>query len=286
MSDPRSHYVTVLDRELHYMEWGERGKPPLVMWHGLARTGRDFDDIARALAGERHIVVPDTIGRGFSQWSPAPEREYCYDFYARLATGLLDALKLATVDWLGTSMGGAIAIRAGAGPLKGRIRRLVLNDIGPEVAPAAIERIRSYAGKPPRFDRVSELEAYFRQVYKPFGHLTDAQWHRLTESSARRLPDGGITTHYDPKMVLQFELHPNDNDQWPQWDALDCEVLCLRGAQSDLLLPETAAAMTRRGPRCRLVTVEGCGHAPALNVPEQIALVRDFLSAPRASTAS
>ena len=92
-------------------------------------------------------VVPDTIGRGFSQWSPAPEREYCYDFYARLATGLLDALNLATVDWLGTSMGGAIAIRAGAGPLKGRIRRLVLNDIGPEVAPAAIERIRSYAGR-------------------------------------------------------------------------------------------------------------------------------------------
>ncbi len=278
MTDPRSCYATVLDRELHYIEWGERGKSPLVMWHGLARTGRDFDDIALALAGDRHIIVPDTIGRGLSQWSPAPEQEYCYDFYARLATALIDRLDLGTVDWLGTSMGAAIAIRAGAGPLKGRIRRLVLNDIGPQVASAAVERIRSYAGKPPRFDRVSELEAYFRQVYKPYGYLSDAQWRRLTETSTRRLPDGGITTHYDPKMVLQFECHPNDSDQWPQWETLECEILCLRGAQSDLLLPETAAAMQRRNPRCRVVTIEGCGHAPALNVPEQIAIVAEFLA--------
>ncbi|HEX2215316.1 MAG TPA: alpha/beta hydrolase [Xanthobacteraceae bacterium] len=277
MTEPRSRYVTVHARELHYMEWGARGQPPLVMWHGLARTGRDFDDIARALAGEWHIIAPDTIGRGLSQWSPAPEREYCYDFYAGLATGLLDALGLGMVDWLGTSMGGAIAIRAGAGPLKGRIRRLILNDIGPEVAEGAIARIRAYAGKPPRFERLSELEAYFRQIYKPYGYLTGEQWRRMTETSARRLPDGGITTHYDPNMVLQFERMPPDNEQWSYWDALECEVLCLRGAHSDLLLPEVAEAMTRRGPRCRLVTIEGCGHAPALNVPEHFALVRDFL---------
>ena len=277
MSDPHSRYVTLLDREIHYMEWGELGMPPLVMWHGLARTGRDFDDIASAFAADRHIIVPDTIGRGLSEWSPRPEQEYCYDFYARLATALLDALELARVDWIGTSMGGAIAIRAGAGSLKGRIRRLVLNDMGPQIAAAAVERIRAYAGKPPRFARISELEAYFRTIYQPFGHLTDVQWRRMTETSARRLPDGGITTHYDPKMVLQFEHHPNGNDQWPQWDALECEVLCLRGARSDLLLKETAEAMMRRGPRCRVVDIEGCGHAPALNVPAQIGLVRDFL---------
>jgi len=277
MNNLRSRYVTLLDREIHYVEWGERGQPPLVMWHGLARTGRDFDGIAAALSDQWHVVAPDTIGRGFSQWSPAPREEYCYDFYARLATALLDALGFDRVDWIGTSMGGATAIRAGAGPLKGRIRRLVLNDIGPQIAAAAVERIRAYAGKPPRFDRVSELEAYFRTVYKPFGYLTDAQWRRLTETSARRLPDGGITTHYDPNMVMQFEHHPRDNDQWPQWEVLDCEILCLRGAQSDLLLPETAAAMTWRGPRCRVLDIEGCGHAPALNVPEQIDPIREFL---------
>lgn len=277
MKVPKSRYLTVLDREIHFMEWGEPGRPPLVMWHGLARTGRDFDDVAAEFAADRHVIVPDTIGRGLSQWSPAPEQEYCNDFYARLATALLDELELSEVDWLGTSMGGAIAIRAAAGPLRGRIRRLVLNDIGPEIARAAVERIRTYAGAPPRFARVSELEAYFRQVYQPFGYLTDAQWRRLTETSVRRLPDGGITPHYDPRMVLQFERHPRDYDQWTQWDSLACEVLCLRGAQSDLLLVETADAMSRRGPLCRVATIAGCGHAPALNVPDQIALVREFL---------
>lgn len=279
MSDPRSCYATVLDREIHYMEWGERGKPPLIMWHGLARTSRDFDEIARALSTDRHIIVPDTIGRALSQWSPVPEQEYCNDFYARLAAALLDALDLRQVDWVGTSMGGAIAIRAGAGPLKGRIRRLVLNDIGPEIAAAAVERIRAYAGSPPRFARVSELEAYFRQVYKPFGHLTDAQWRRMADTSARRLPDGDLTTHYDPKMVLQFTVHENDYLQWTQWDALDCDVLCLRGVDSDLLLVPTTEAMTLRGPGCRILTIPGCGHAPALNVPEQIGPIAEFLLA-------
>lgn len=278
MSDPRSCYATLLGREIHYMEWGERGKQPLILWHGLARTSRDFDDIARVLCTDRHIIVPDTIGRGFSQWSPAPEQEYCNDFYARLAAALLDALDLQKVDWIGTSMGGAIAIRAGAGPLKGRIRRLVLNDIGPEIAEAAVERIRTYTGSPPRFARVSELEAYFRQVYQPFGHLTDTQWRRMADTSARRLPDGGITTHYDPKVVLQFIVHENDYRQWPQWDALDCEVLCLRGIDSDLLLIPTTEEMMRRGPRCRILTVEDCGHAPALNVPEQIKPIAEFLN--------
>lgn len=278
MSPPVSNYVTVLDREIHFMEWGAADRPKLVLWHGLARTGRDFDDLAEALCARWHIVAPDTIGRGLSQWSPQPQAEYCLDFYAKLAAALVDALGWRTFDWVGTSMGGAIAIRAGAGALKGRIQRLVLNDIGPELNPAAIERIRSYAGKPPRFERVSELEAYLRQVYTPYGHLTDAQWRRMAETSARRLPDGGVTTHYDPNMVMQFTEHPDDYAQWSEWRKLDCTMLCLRGETSDLLLRDAAERMPQENPRCRLVEIRGCGHAPALNVPDQIALVEAFLA--------
>ncbi len=277
MSGPASKYITVLDRELHYMEWGEPGRPKLVLWHGLARTGRDFDDLAAVLSGRWHIVAPDTIGRGLSQWSPQPQTEYCLDFYARLATAFLDAIGWDSFDWVGTSMGGAIAIRGGAGPLAGRIGRLVLNDIGPELNPQAIERIRSYAGKPPRFERVSELEAYLRQIYLPYGYLSDAQWRRMAETSARRLPDGGITTHYDPNMVMQFIHHPDDYAQWEAWRNLDCPILCLRGETSDLLLRDAAERMPKENALCRVVEVRGCGHAPALNVPEQIAVVEDFL---------
>ena len=278
MSSPTSHYLGCAGRELHYTEWGA-GQPEVVIaWHGLARTGRDMDDIAEHLSQRYRVICPDTIGRGLSQWSPAPESEYCLAFYERQAVDLLDRLGIDHCHWLGTSMGGAIGLHAAAGPLRGRIRRLVLNDIGPSVAPEAVARIRAYAGNPPAFATCSELEAYFRTVYKPYGLLSDAQWRRLAESSARRLPDGRFTPHDDPAMVLQFSLHPADYEQWEAWDSLALPVLCLRGADSDLLLEDTADAMRQRGPRAVVVTIAGCGHAPALNVPAQFALVERFFA--------
>ncbi len=273
----RSHYLACEGREIHYLDWGAADAPVVVAWHGLARTSRDMDDIASHLAARYRVVCPDTIGRGLSQWSPAPEKEYCLEFYARLAVALLDQLGIRECAWLGTSMGGAIGIRLAAGALRGRIRRLVLNDIGPKLGEAAVARIRSYAGSPPQFDTVGELEAYFRTVYKPYGWLSDAQWRRLTESSVRRTPEGKVTPHYDPKMVMQFTHHPADYDQWEAWDAIETPTLCLRGETSDLLLPEVAEEMRRRGPRALVVTIAGCGHAPALNVPAQYEIVERFL---------
>ena len=273
-----SRYLRCEGREIHYTEWGAEHADTVIAWHGLARTGRDMDDIAEHLAQRWRVLCPDTIGRGLSQWSPEPEREYCLAFYVKLAVAFVDQLGIDRCHWLGTSMGGAIGTRAAAGPLRGRIRRLVLNDNGPQLAPAAIERIRTYAGAPAAFATVTELEQYFRTVYKPFGWLSDAQWRRLTETSVRRLPDGRVTPHYDPAMVMQFTHHENDYDLWDAWDTLDLPVLCLRGEHSDLLLRETADAMRSRGPRSVVVELEGCGHAPALNTPEQFALVERFLA--------
>lgn len=272
-----SHYLTVLDRELHYTEWGAGHAETIVMWHGLARTGRDFDDIAAVLSRRYRVLCPDMIGRGLSQWSPEPESEYAIGFYTRLAVAFVDALGVGAMRWLGTSMGAMIGTAAAAGPLKGRISHLVLNDMGPKIGDAALARIRAYAGNPARFDRVSQLEDYFRTIYRPFGHLTDAQWRRLAETSVRRTEDGRVTPHYDPKIVMMFD-HEEELVQWEFWDALECKALCLRGAESDLLLAETAEEMTRRGPRCRVVSFPGIGHAPALNVPEQIGPIEDFLA--------
>jgi len=277
-----SHYIKVLDRELHYTEWGRRDAAAVVLWHGLARTGRDFDDLAASLAQRYRVICPDTIGRGLSQWSPQPDAEYCLAFYARLAAAFCDALGIAGMHWVGTSMGGSIGIKLASrkdGALAGRIARLVLNDNGPQLAATAIERIRTYAGNPAAFARVSELEAYFRKVYAPYGVLSEREWVKLTETSVRRLPDGRVTPHYDPNMVRQFVNFPQDYDLWPEYDALDIPVLCLRGVNSDLLLAETAQAMRERGPRARVVEIAGCGHAPALNVPAQIGLVEEFLAA-------
>jgi len=275
-----SHYLRCEGRELHYTEWGAQHDEVVIAWHGLARTCRDMDDMAAHLAQRYRVICPDTIGRGLSQWSPAPELEYCLAFYVKLATALLDQLGLAQLHWIGTSMGGAIGTVAAATTLRGRVRKLVLNDNGPETAAAAIERIRGYAGNPAAFDTVTELEQYFRAVYKPYGWLSDAQWRRLTETSTRRLPDGRVTPHYDPAMVMQFTHHTDDYLRWNEWDSLDIPVLCLRGESSDLLLPDTAEQMRNRGPRAVVAEIAGCGHAPALNTPQQFALVERFLSAP------
>jgi pimeloyl-ACP methyl ester carboxylesterase len=275
---PRSHYLVCAGHEIHLSEWGAAEAPVVVAWHGLARTGRDMDPIAAHLASRFRVICPDTIGRGLSQWSAEPVADYNLACYERIAVSLLDQLGLEQVLWLGTSMGGAIGLRAAAGSLRGRIVRLVLNDIGPTLPEPAIRRILAYAGSPQAFATVLELEQYFRAVYKPYGWLSDAQWRLLTETSLRRLPDGRVTPHYDPAMVQQFVHHPRDYEQWPAWDSLTLPVLVLRGESSDLLLPEVAEAMRTRGPRAVVATIAGCGHAPALNTPEQIALVERFFS--------
>lgn len=282
---PTSRYLRCAGYEIHLTEWGDLDAPVVIAWHGLARTGRDMDELAQRLSPRYRVICPDTLGRGLSQWSANPAQEYRLAFYARMAAELMDGLQIAQAHWVGTSMGGAIGTVCAAGlfepQLPSRIRSLTLNDNAPELAAAAIQRIRAYAGNPPAFDTVLELEAFFRQVYKPYGWLSGAQWRRLTETSVRRLPDGRVTPHYDPAMVAQFNLQPDDYRIWDHYDRLQIPVLCLRGAESDLVLPETVHAMAQRGPgaagRLRVVEIPGCGHAPALNVADQLDLVEQFI---------
>jgi len=287
-TSPRSNYARLASREIHWMDWGPLNGPVVFASHGLARTGRDMDELALHFA-ERgfRVICPDAPGRGLSQWSPSPDTEYQLSFYAHLANALCDELALERVHWIGTSMGGAVGMICAAGlaepRMKPRIASLVLNDNAPELAADAIARIRAYAGQPPAFDSVVELEQFFRTVYKPYGWLSDAQWRRLAETSTRRLPDGRVTPHYDPAMVRQFIVHPDDYLLWTHYDAIEAPVLCLRGADSDLVLPGTIEQMRGRGPgaagRLQVIEVAGCGHAPALNVPAQLEPIEAFVRA-------
>jgi len=280
----QSHYAVCAGREMHYTEWGAGNPKTVIAWHGLARTGRDMDELAADLVTRGYrVICPDTIGRGLSQWSPDPVNEYQLSFYAKTAQALVDHLGLDRFHWVGTSMGGAIGTVCAAGDLGERMLSLTLNDNGPELAQAAVDRIKAYAAHPAAFDSVTALEAFFRQAYKPFGWLSDAQWRRLTETSARRLPDGRFTPHYDPAMAGQFIHHPDDYRLWDAYDTITLPVLCLRGVDSDLLLRDVTARMQTRGPgaqgRLTVVEVPDCGHAPALNVPSQLNLIADFLAA-------
>jgi pimeloyl-ACP methyl ester carboxylesterase len=277
VSGPRSSYFTLRDREIHVTQWGDPARPALVLWHGLARTGRDFDTLAEALAGDYFILAPDTLGRGLSQWARDPATEYRLDVFGATAIELMTQLGIAECRWIGTSMGGAIGMYLAGGPLRDRISHLVINDIGPELAAVAVERIRTYVGHPPRFAVIGQLEQWLRTVYAPYGYLSDAEWRRMTETSARRADNGEVTLHYDPRIVSQFEAGDELGDQWASYDAIVAETLLLRGAMSDLLTDALATEMTGRGPMARRIDISGVGHAPALNTPEQIELVREFL---------
>ncbi len=286
---PVSHYHNCHHFNLHVTTWGDASKPAVIAWHGLARTGRDFDWLAQQLCHDYYVVCPDTIGRGLSQWACDPKEDYSFVTYTHIAWDMVQALGLQNIHWIGTSMGGALGLVCAAGLVKpgfkGRIRSLVLNDIAPEISVVAVDRIKAYAGQPPAFDTVPELEAFFRSAYAPFGALTDAQWRHLCETSNRRLPDGRVTPHYDPAITQQFFREVPEYPMWTEYYALDIPVMTLRGAQSDLISPDTIDAMRTRGPGAkgllRTEEVQGCGHAPALNVPEQWELVLDFLKSSR-----
>lgn len=272
-----SRYLQCAGREIHLTEWGAQHAQIVLCWHGLARTARDFDALAQVLSARYRVICPDLLGRGQSQWALEPEREYCFDFYGELALELCRQLGVQRLRWIGTSMGGMLGIILAAAPLRDRITHLVLNDVGPVVPPPAAQRIAAYVGNPPTFATLTELEQWLRAVYAPFGPQTDATWRHLTETSWRRTDAGQITVHYDPRLVGHLTGHPADWDQWAAYDRIACPTLLLRGKTSDVLTAETAEAMTQRGPRARLVEIDGCGHAPTLNTPLQQELIADFL---------
>ena len=265
--------------KIAYTEWGSPDAArTLICVHGLTRNGRDFDVLASALEESYRIICPDIAGRGRSDWLASGKHYYNPNYLADLAT-LLAHLGAREVDWLGTSMGGILGMLMASIP-GNPIKRLIVNDVGPFLPKAALERIASYTGMAPDFDDMATLEAYLRETHATFGDLTDGQWRHMAETSHRKLDNGKVTLGYDPAIGDNFRAGPlKDADMWSYWDAIQCPALVIRGENSDLLRREDAEEMTRRGPKADLVEVAGCGHAPALMAADQIAMVKDWLAA-------
>lgn len=262
---------------VHYTEWGDPANDKVLFCvHGLTRTGRDFDDLAAALENTYRVICPDVVGRGRSDWL-SHKADYNYPQYLADMNALLARSGAGQVDWVGTSMGGLIGMLLAAQPGT-PIRKLVMNDVGPFIPKAGLQRIAEYVGKPVRFASLDEMERYVRLVAAPVGALTDAQWRHLTVHSARQSDDGDYIFAYDPGIAEPFKADLEDVNLWPVWNAVRCPVLLLRGAESDVLTRADAEAMQNCGPRATLVEFAGIGHAPMLLAADQIKVVQDWLS--------
>ena len=259
-----------------YYEWGDAANSRVVICvHGLGRNGRDFDVLAEALAPTHRVLAVDMPGRGMSDWLADPN-DYIFPTYLATLTALIARGGAVDVDWIGTSMGGLLGIVLAAQP-KTPVRRLVVNDVGPQLDAAALARIGSYIGQDPTFATYPEIEGYLREISAPFGPLTDEQWAYITRTNVRERADGRWSLAYDPGIAVPFRNTPAPPNLWPLWDAITCPTLVLRGAQSDLLSREVAGEMALRGPRPKVIEIAGVGHAPMLLSPDQYLPVVAFL---------
>ncbi|MFS2002984.1 alpha/beta fold hydrolase [Duganella sp. CT11-25] len=273
---------------MSYKEWGDENNPNvLVCVHGVTRVADDFDSMAQALAGDYRVIAPDIVGRGRSGWLKNPQLyripQYVSDIVTLLARVLPDGER-QSVDWFGTSMGGLIGLGLASLP-DNPIRKLILNDIGPVLAPMALQRIGDYIGQDLRFDSFEAGAQFIRDVSLTFGQHTEEEWRKLATDVLRQDKDGKWVRHYDMGLALPFRSATPESAEadeamlWAAYDAVKCPTLLIRGAESDLLSPETAAVMTQRGPKATLVEIPDVGHAPTFIHDDQIAIVKKFLLA-------
>jgi len=289
MTEPRLHHVQCLTTSgLHrmaYWEWGERDNPRVVVCvHGLSRQGRDFDTLAQDLASDCRVICPDVVGRGRSDWLADP-MGYGIPTYVSDMVTLVARLGVLQVDWVGTSMGGLIGLALAALP-QTPVRRLVLNDVGPVVEPAFVQRLSTYLGLPAHWVTVEEAADALQLISAGFGPHSREQWLALTRPQL--VPDthngvAGFKPHYDPAIAVPVRAMTPEIAAagqamlWHLYDRIACPTLLLRGAESDLLSPATTQAMATRGPNPIVHEFAGVGHAPTLVQADQRAVVRRFL---------
>ncbi len=287
-ASPRLGFVQCISpaglHRMAYHEWGDPANPRVLMCvHGLTRTGRDFDALARALSDEYRVVCPDVVGRGRSTWLADPHHYIVPQYVSDMVT-LIARLNVEQVDWFGTSMGGLIGMGL-AGLPNSPVRKLLLNDVGPRIALQAMERIGAYLGLAVRFKTFEEGLAYLQTISTSFGRHTPEQWRDL--NSAILKPVQGVEglewgLHYDPALAVPFKETPPEVVQageaalWRLFEAGAGPTLIVRGAQSDLLLRETVAEMVARGKQVSTVEIPDVGHAPTFVDPAQIAIARNF----------
>jgi esterase len=258
---PTSRHLQIDGLTFHYLDWGGDG-PPLVMLHGLTGHAHTWDHTAAALSAGYHVYALDQRGHGDT------ERASRYGIPSMLGDllGFLDALQLPVVTLMGLSMGGIVAYQFTAAHPE-RVSRLVVLDIGPEIAPPGGRRVAADLASSDVFESEDEAIAQARAANP---RPTDESLRHRISHNLRPLPDGTLTYKWDKALrdlgAIGDGLSPDQ--RWAAWNSLSCPVLLVRGDDSDILAPETAARMVAGNPRVSLAVVPDCGHSITLDRPQ------------------
>jgi pimeloyl-ACP methyl ester carboxylesterase len=273
------HFIVRDGLKLHYRDYpGSAGRPPLLCLPGLTRNARDFADFAERYYPRFRVIALDFRGRGASDYDPVPER-YLPPTYAYDVIELLDQLAIEQAIFVGTSLGGLVTMGL-AVMAPTRIAGAILNDVGPEITDAGVDRIKSYVGLGQRFKSWDEAaETVAANNAHAFTNYTHDDWVKMVKRNCRE-ENEEIVFDYDMAIAVPFEAAPTGAqvDMWPMFAALAQKpLLVVRGANSDLLSAENAAKMKAAAPSITLVEIPDVGHAPDLGEPEAVAAIDTFL---------
>lgn len=264
--------------KLHYRDYpGPKDRPAILCMPGLTRNVRDFEPVAERLAGRWRLLCVEFRGRGESD--PSPESaSYNPLVYSADVLKLVDELKLKKLVCLGTSLGGLVTMLI-AMQRPGLVRAAILNDVGPVLEKAGLDRLKTYVGRyqswPTWVHAARALQELQGLVYPDYD-LTD--WIALAKRLHRITPQGRVVPDYDMRIAEPMKEPAPDVDMWPAWMALgDAPTLLLRGALSDILSAEAAKEMVKRRPVTKLTTIARVGHAPALDEPQSQRAIEAFL---------
>ena len=268
-------FVRVGNLNLHYLEWGQAGAPPVIMVHGLSGNAHAFDNLAPHFLPMYHVIAVDVRGRGDSDW--AGDADYSNGAYVADLEGLRQALGFERISLVGTSLGGRISMTY-AGAYPDRVERTVLNDIGPQIDPRGGDRIAvSTREAVTSFASMDEVLAWHAQLRPGFNLLSDTEQRVTAGHTVKPQPGGGYSWKMDPA-VRTDPRRPDPETSWTLARRIPGPVLLVRGGDSDLLSPETAQQMVREMQDCRMVEVPGVGHAPTLSEPEALNAVKELFA--------
>ncbi|WP_408077648.1 alpha/beta fold hydrolase [Sphingomonas plantiphila] len=265
---------------LHYRDYpGRADRPPLLCIPGLTRNARDYEKLAERLAGDWRVIAVELRGRGESGYAKDP-MTYVPLTYLQDLEALVAELKLDRFVAVGTSLGGILTMLM-ASTHPERIAGAVLNDVGPEIDPAGLTRIRGYVGKanwhPTWMHAARALAEANGDVYP---HWEITHWLDMAKRTHRLTSAGRIVLDYDMKIAEPFRLPGNEAgpDMWRAFDGLaDKPLLIVRGGTSDILPAAVAERMHREVEGSELVTVPDTGHTPTLDEPEAAAAIDRLL---------